>query len=322
MQRTLIKKSLREASVLFAGCALAALSFAWFRVWLVSELDTSRFQQILDLLPQDWRRFATVDFDWLITYMGRTAMALEEPMIAMLIGIWAMVRGSDVVSGEVGRGTMEMLLAQPVSRRRVYWTQIAVTLAGVVALGLIIWFGMWLGVESATVHEARYPEIRIPIIDWRFPLTFLEPASEAIPMNARVDAWLYGYGILNVWALGLFLTGVSAFCSSWDRYRWRTLGIVVSFYIGSEMLKILALSSDRFGWVMWLTFFGCFEPEAAVQVADQWPAHAWDFWGWSAEGALNVLGPSGRNLVLAAWGTVTLIVGSIIFSRRDLPAPL
>ena len=42
--------------------------------------------------------------------------------------MFAIARGSDVVSGELGRGTLEMLLAQPVSRLQVLYTQAAVTL--------------------------------------------------------------------------------------------------------------------------------------------------------------------------------------------------
>ena len=42
----------------------------------------------------------------------------EEPMIYMIMTIWCVARSSDVVSGELGRGTMEILLSQPVSRRQ------------------------------------------------------------------------------------------------------------------------------------------------------------------------------------------------------------
>ena len=111
-----MSKFVRESTLLWIALAIGLFAFAWFRVWVVGEVDTARFKQILELLPKDWRRFAAVDFDWITSYLGRTSLTLDEPMIMMLIGGWGIVRGSDVVSGELNRGTMEMVLAQPVSR--------------------------------------------------------------------------------------------------------------------------------------------------------------------------------------------------------------
>ena len=113
INRPLFKKFIAESAILFAACALALLAFCWFRVWIVGELDTTRFRQIVDMLPQDWRKFSPVDFDWLVSYLGRTALTLDEPMLMMFISIWAIVRGTDVVSGGLSRGTLEMVLAQP-----------------------------------------------------------------------------------------------------------------------------------------------------------------------------------------------------------------
>ena len=43
-----------------------------------------------------------------------------HPLVLFSAVIWAIMRGSDCVSGEIGRGTMEMLLAQPVRRTSLY----------------------------------------------------------------------------------------------------------------------------------------------------------------------------------------------------------
>ena len=48
MRRALWKKSVAEAWWLLAACALGLLMFSWFRVWIVGELDTTRFKQIVD----------------------------------------------------------------------------------------------------------------------------------------------------------------------------------------------------------------------------------------------------------------------------------
>ena len=107
MNRALWKKNLHDCMVLFVGIGFLVAAFAWFRVKIVGKLDTGRFKQIVDLLPDDWQRFASVEFDWMVSYLGRTATTLDEPMLILLISIWAVVRGSDVVSGMryVVRGT-------------------------------------------------------------------------------------------------------------------------------------------------------------------------------------------------------------------------
>ncbi|MEM9412163.1 MAG: hypothetical protein AAGA30_13690, partial [Planctomycetota bacterium] len=71
MNKALLKKYLRESILLWIFVAIGLFSFAWFRVWVVGEVDTARFQQILELLPQDWRRFSPVNFEWIISYLGR-----------------------------------------------------------------------------------------------------------------------------------------------------------------------------------------------------------------------------------------------------------
>ena len=269
MNRALLKKSFSETAILFIAVALGMLAFAWFRVWIVGELDTTRFSQIVKLLPEDWQDFTTVEFEWLVSYLGRTALTLDEPFLVMLMAIFAIVRGTDVVSGEISRGTMEMVLAQPVSRRQVFWTPVLLTIAGVALLSLIVWLGMFMGVQTTTVTESIYPTIRIPIIDYQIPLTFLEPKEQTMRMAARVNSIYFVPGIVNLFFMGYFLVGVATLFSSFDRYRWRTLGITVGFYMVSAMVKILAMSSTFFGWTYWITFFTCYEPESFIQQAEQ-----------------------------------------------------
>jgi ABC-2 type transport system permease protein len=63
------KKYFAESILLLAALGIAVVAFGWFRVWIVGELDTAQFRQIIDLLPKDWGKFATVDFDWLVSYL-------------------------------------------------------------------------------------------------------------------------------------------------------------------------------------------------------------------------------------------------------------
>ncbi|HMO12978.1 MAG TPA: ABC transporter permease subunit [Pirellulaceae bacterium] len=321
MNKALIKKSITETLILFAAIAACVFAFAWFRVWVVSELDTTRFKQILDLLPDDWQKFTTVEFEWLITYLGRTALTLDEPFLIMLVAIFAIVRGTDVVSGEISRGTMEMLLSQPVSRRQIFWTPVLTTLIGVLLLCLLIWFGMWLGVQTTSVVESVYPTIRVPIIDYHIPLTFLKPKEQTVPMSDHVDPMLFIPGVFNLGMLCYFLLGLATLVSAFDRFRWRTLGIVIGFYFLSAMAKILAMASKTFGWLNYCSFFSCYEPELAIQLAEANWSSQWQLVNFSETGMPLEMGPMGNNLVFAVLGSACLLIAAHRFRTRDIPAP-
>jgi len=256
MKNPLWKKYLSESWLLFVAIAIGLFAFGWFRVTVVCELDTSKFRQIIDLLPSDWRQFASVDFDWLVSYLGRTSTGFDEPMMISLLAAWAMVRGSDVVSGELSRGTMEMLLAQPVCRREVYLRHAMYTVVGLLLLSLVLWLGMAAGVWFATVKESTYPTIWIPVIDYRIPLQFLKPTVEVNRLSDYVNPVMFLPGVVNVFSVSVFFAGFAAMCSAFDRYRWRSLGVLAAFFFANASMKVVGKGSERFSWMENWCIFG------------------------------------------------------------------
>jgi ABC-2 type transport system permease protein len=322
MNGPLNRKYWSEAWLLFVACGIGVVSFCWFRTWVVGELDTSQFRQIIDLLPKDWRNFASVDFDWLVSYLGRTALALDEPMLVMFVSGWVLVRGSDVVSGELGRGTMEMLLAQPVSRRRVFLNHAFWTLVGLGILMLLCWFAMAAGIWTSSVEETTYPVLKIPIVDYPIPLTFLPEKTELVEMSAEVDPIMFLPGIVNLFFLGWFLAGFAAMLSAFDRFRWRTLGLVSAFYFSNAGIKILGMSSAKLAWVKQLSIFGFYSPASVIQRTQTDPLSLLHFFKYSDEGQIQGTALLGSCLVLFVTGLICYVVGLRRFETRDLPAPM
>ena len=91
-------------------------------------MQTSQFAAIVEQLWDEFKDLWPVSLEQLLSYTGRIAVGYNEPIVVFGVCMFAIARGSDVVSGELGRGTLEMLLAQPVSRLQVLYTQAAVTL--------------------------------------------------------------------------------------------------------------------------------------------------------------------------------------------------
>jgi len=329
----LLRKYVNESTLLFVGLVLGVLSFCYFRVRVVGKLDTAQFQQIMDLLPKDWRKFSSVDFDWLVSYLGRTSFTLDEPMLVLLVSAWAIVRGSDVVSGELGRGTMEMFLAQPISRTRVFLHHAFFTVIGVFVLVLVAWLGMSIGLWTTNVEETRYPEIMgIPITFvgpktavvaemYGLPAEFLQPKMTEIPMSSEVDAIMFLPGLVNLFSLGFFLAAFSAMISAMDSFRWRTLGILSAFYFANAGIKILGMSLEESPWVVYCSIFGLYSPASSVEMAQHNLLDALQWFRYDDAGAVISSGPLINNLLLIGLGVICYFVGTRVFQKRDLPAP-
>lgn len=320
MNRALWKKSIYDGSWLFAACGLFCIAFSWMRVWIVAQLDTERFRQIIDLLPGDWRKFSPTDFDWLMTYAGRIVLNYDEPMLIMVLAVWTIARGSDTVSGELGRGTLELTLAQPISRKTYFMIDGLVTVIGVILLAALTWVGICGGIITTTITEITYPEFRVPLWGEKIAIPFMPATETEMPMSARTNAFDFWPAVAMFFCLGYFLAGMSAMLSSFDRYRWRTIGISATIVVVASLIKILGLAVSSFEWTLWLSFFTCYEPESVVQYLQNEPQRLFEF---IASGSDNFrFGPLAYMLFFVGLGTFFFWVGSWVFSRRDLPAPL
>ncbi len=323
MRLALVRKSVRESQLLLISSTLVMFAFCWLRVWLISLLPTDRFETIVEQF-REFERFVPVPFEQLFTYAGRLALTYDELIVVMCVVVWAIARGSDCVAGELGRGTMEMVLAQPVSRRRVLWTQSLVTISGLALLVLASWVGIYVGIQTTAVDEpVQAPDLS----PWALPGMLADPAqmlegpTRKVPMSEKVSPAVLWPATVNLFCLGFFLAGLSTLVSAADRYRWRTIGIVAAIYVVQLIMKIVGLAADRWAWLLKCTFLTAYDPERFVSVAVHTPEHTWSLIMPGDDGA-RVLGPLGSDLLLLTLGLVAYLAALLIFQRRDLPAPV
>ena len=97
---------------------------------------------------------------------------------------------------------------------------------------------------------------------------------------------------------GFFIAAIATLMSSMDRYRWRTLGIVIAIYMGEAMIKILAMSAESFEWAGWLTFFSLYEPELSIKLYQANPSAFWQFSLTDGEANWAGFGQAAHNLIL------------------------
>jgi ABC-2 type transport system permease protein len=257
------------------------------------------------------------------------AVIYDEAVIVLCMAIWAVARGSDCVSGELGRGTMEMLLAQPISRLQVLLHQAAVTIGGVVLLAAVCWLGTFVGIQTlSTKVEKANTSVIGSILELRFPWSQQPKQKEFtyVPLREKVDSRDLLPGAVNLSALGFFLAALSTLVSAFDRYRWRAIGIVVAIYIVELIFKGVAVGVPGWRPLGYATFFTAYEPQLLVHVAVQHPVDAWSFVRTTADAnarhLLAPLGTLGFCSILWTLGLASYISAGVRFCSRDLPTPL
>lgn len=318
----LLRKSIRESQLLLLSTTFIMFAFCWLRVWIVSLLPTDRFKTIVEQF-REFERFVPVPFEQLFTYPGRIALTYDELIVVMCVVIWAIARGSDCVAGELGRGTMEMVLAQPVSRKRILLTQAMVTTVGIALLSFASWGGLYVGIHTTTVEEpVAQPTLPVPFLGVNPSTLLMDGETRSVPMSTKVSPHQMWPAAVNLFSLGFFLAGLSTLVSAPDRYRWRTIGIVAAIYVVQLIMKIVGLASERFSWLLRFSFFTAYDPERFVSVAVNTPGDAWRLVLVDPQGHWVEPGPLGYDLLLIAMGLAAYAAATVIFSRRDLPAPM
>src|SRR6516164_2920577 len=155
MSRTMWFKVLRDLRwpLLFVGLLLFAFQMLWAKV-------TDRI--VGELLPAFRKQRIDVDFitktlfkgpgQIIQTIMGGEMIHLNNPMEMLTIAyvhpftqivlcVWAIGRAAGALAGEMDKGTMELLLAQPISRRQIVLSHIAVDLVTIPLLCLCVFAG-------------------------------------------------------------------------------------------------------------------------------------------------------------------------------------
>src|SRR5437588_3121122 len=92
--------------------------------------------------------------------MDMLSIGYVHPLMQTLFCIWAVGRASGAIAGEIDRGTMELLLAQPLARARVVLAHLCVDLLTIPVLCLSLWAGTCLGYLAVGPIQVRKPDLK------------------------------------------------------------------------------------------------------------------------------------------------------------------
>ncbi len=318
--RALWRKTFAEAAFLLAPIAATLVAFAWLNVYITNRLEVARIPELVKLVvPTDMLQLNSMNLsDW-GTRKGLMSALFIHPLVEAAFLVWALARGSAAVSGELSRGTMEMLLAQPISRRALLLANIVTTLLGCLVLAAATVFGLWLGLATAPKKPPAVPP----------PLT---PAAGMLKLAESAAAWAGGIGLGKpaappaaeeivrarsfipaaaiIFAYSTALAALTTMVSAFTTFRYRTLGIIGLFgvvQVGMDVVwRWLGKDQPLFAWLKYGTLKAAFEPQL-VMFAEP-AAQAGLLFKFMSVYAVV----AGLAYLVAFWG----------FARRDLPAPM
>jgi ABC-2 type transport system permease protein len=301
MTITLMRKLLRDVRVPLIVVALLLAAFQCLWVKIVERLSGH-------LLPMlEWlavgRNLSGADVEQYIfqgpgrvlqTLIGGSEISLFQPADMLSIGymhplvqtilcIWAIGRAAGAIAGELDRGTMELLLAQPLPRYRILVAHLGVDLATIPVLCLSLWAGNWLGAWLTGVLELG-----------------ATPAAKRL----LVDPRMFAPALPSVAALLFAVSGYTMWVSSRGRFRGRVLGIAVLATLVQFLINAVGQLWDAIAFLRPYTVFYYYQPQRAILGRG------------SVEQDLINVG------VLVGVGVVGYALALWTFSRRDLPAPL
>jgi ABC-2 type transport system permease protein len=225
-----------------------------------------------------------------------------HPLMQILFCLWAIGRASGAIAGEIERGTMELLLAQPLPRSRVIVAHLCVDLLLIPVLCLSLWAGLGLGSWLIGPLEVD-PEV---IKEFPLAMKFIDPEILTLHISK------FGPPLLNVAAFLFAVSGLTMAISAGSRSRWRVIGFTALIIIVQFIANIIGQIWDTIAFLRPFTVFYYYQPQ---QIALRG--------AWSV--SLEPLGLSLRMpmlLVLFGVGTIGYLIAWRVFTRRDLPAPL
>jgi ABC-2 type transport system permease protein len=127
---------------------------------MVAVYPAVRGNDSLDRLVQDYpgalKAFiafgGTVDYTSAAGYLGSELFSFMVPLLLLLAAIGA---GARAIAGEEEQGTLDLLLANPISRRRLVLEKLAALAAEVVVLAFALWSALAIGTAIAGMDIGR-----------------------------------------------------------------------------------------------------------------------------------------------------------------------
>jgi ABC-2 type transport system permease protein len=188
----------------------------------------------------------------LFTLEGTIALGFVHPFTLLILGIVAIGYPAQAIAGERARGTLEVLLARPISRIRLYVTLLV---AGLLFLGILLGLHLASSYVSASVMEvgADLEAVRMVelwLVGWLLFVGYMALTFTASAMSDRIGPAI---GIPLAFVLLNYLA--NAIGSLWPDMAWLEDWSMFTLVKANTVLESGIAASDL---VILLVFAGVF----------------------------------------------------------------
>lgn len=231
----LIARTLKDNRVSLAIYILICTLFVWMMIAFFPTMlaNAKELQEAFANYPKEFlEAFDISSMDTMFTNLeGFLAVEYYSIIWPIIIIILVLSYGSGAIAGEIDRGTIEVLLAQPISRARLYWTKYA---AGVIIIaGLVVLSNLSI-IPFASLYDVAY--------QWRSLLL------------VSVLGFLFSLALFSITMM------FSALLSSKGKVASIGGGIVIVMY-GLDLVSKFKESVEN---LKYLSFFHYFDHNAAL----------------------------------------------------------
>ncbi len=240
------KKAVADAWLHLLLSSAALVLFAWVFVWMMSKIPNRAFGMMLRWFG-DWvEPLLGVPLADLAGPVGQISLLYVHVVTILVCMGWAAGRGSDPISGEIGRGTMDLIVSLPVRRAAILVAPFGVAVLGAVVLPGALLLGTHIGLLMYDVGDDVSTRQFLP-------------------------------GAINVGFLIVCMTGVTVFISSWTASRWRAISLAAGFYVISEIAEMVSRLWEQGSWLRYCSIASAFQPHLLILKPEETGLFGWSY---------------------------------------------
>jgi len=197
------------------------------------------------------------------------SISYVHPLVLTILSIWAIGRAANAIAGEIDRGTMELLLAQPIRRAQVIFAHLCVDAIVIPTLCAAMWIGTYCG-------------------------TWWMGSQDAAGIQ-KVEPWRFVPALLCVSLLTFAVSGVTMAISSLGRSQARVWGYAITLFLVMFLINVFGqIWPDSLEWARPLTIYYHYQPQALIK-AEPWHSASGV---WFHLGVLAGVGLAGYGVAL------------------------
>jgi ABC-2 type transport system permease protein len=265
--------------------------------------------------------------------MDVLSIGYVHPLMVTIFCVWGIGRAAGAIAGEIDRGTMELLLAQPLARWRLVLAHFLLDAVTIPLLCLSLWAGNFIGAWAVSPIEPEAPPLKVAPPSRNYVLEMgpfrlrvedplaarvrkaARPDPEAMKKRLAIEPLRFGPALWLVGGLIFAVCGTTMWLSAAGRFRWRVLGVAVLLTLVQFLINVLGQMWDQAEWLRPLTIFYYYQPQQVVLSGD-WCVTLAEWNGGSPLVRLPM------PLVLYGVGALGYALALWTLVRRDVPAPL